>query len=97
MCLSSEASTGRIASCNQTLLETLGYSEEEVLGASLYDLYHPSQKEKVDNNLWSIANDKRPANTEFLVSKKNGETIEVTLKLNFVKDENGKTLYTNAV
>lgn len=97
MCLSLEASTGRIVSCNQTVIDTLGYNEEEILNATLFDLYHPSQKEKVENNLWSIANSKRPANTEFIVQKKNGELIPVTLKLNFVRDENGKILYTNAV
>ena len=97
MCLSLETSTGKIVSCNKTVSETLGYTREEILGLSLFDLYHSSQIDKVKENLASIAKNERPKNSEFIVQKKNRETIEVTLKLNFVRDKNGKILYTNAV
>lgn len=97
MCLSLETSTGKIISFNQTLLEVLGYSKEEVENATLYDLYAASEIEKVKDNLESIKESRIPKNTEFIVRKKNGELLDVSLKLSFVRDGDGNVLYSNAV
>lgn len=97
MCLSLETSTGKILSFNKTLLDTLGYTAEEVSKATLFDLYAESEKEKVQANLNSIRNNQVPENSEFVVRKKNGELLDVTLKLSFVRDNSGNVLYSNAV
>jgi PAS domain S-box-containing protein len=97
MCLSVETRTGQILECNDTLLNILGSTQEEILVSSLYDLYAPSEREKVIDNLESIKANRQPKNKEFILKKKNGELLYVTLKLNFVKDINGNIIYTNAV
>lgn len=97
MCISLDPKTGEIIECNQTLLDTLGYSRNEILGCTLFDLYAPSEKEKVIDNLESIKANRKPSNEEFVVRKKNGALLDVTLKLSFVKDEHGEIRYTNAV
>ena len=51
MHLSVEAGTGRVIECNQTLLDTLGYSKDEVLAKTVADMYHPDELEKVTENL----------------------------------------------
>jgi len=97
MCLSAEAGTGRIIECNQTLLDTLGYTKEEVLEKTVVEMYHPDEHEKVKENLANFSKTGKLVHTELLVMKKDGDTIEVSLKFSPVKDEEGKILYSNAV
>ena len=97
MCISLEIQTGKVVDCNETLTKVLGYTKEEVLSSSLFDLYHDSQHDKVVNNLTYIKEGKPPPHSEYIVETKLGELIDVMLKVEFVKDDNGAILYTNAV
>ncbi len=97
MCLSVEAGTGNVIECNQTLLDSLGYTKEEVLEKTVVDMYHPDELQKVQDNLTTFSKTGKLVHTELLVLRKNGETIEISLKYSPVKDENGKILYSNAV
>jgi len=97
MCLSLNPVTGKIIECNQTLLNVLGYTKSEILKASLFDLYHHEEAEKVKDNYQAIKTQRTPKNKEFVVRKKNGDLVDVTLKLTFVEDDKGNVLYTNAI
>lgn len=97
ICLSVEAVTGRVIECNQTLLDTLGYSKEEVLAMTIADLYHPDELDKVKENLRTFSKIGKPVHTEFQVLKKNGGTIEISIKYSAVSNEKGEFIYSNAV
>jgi len=45
MFASVDAGTGKIVECNQTVLKSLGYSKEEVIGRNIAELYHPDCEE----------------------------------------------------
>jgi PAS domain S-box-containing protein len=96
MLFSVEARTGKIIECNRTLLTCLGYAKNEILGKNIIELYHPDYLEKVKENFQSFKNTGRLIHSEFQVLKKDGETIEVTIKLTPVCDEQGNILYSNA-
>ncbi|NOQ73709.1 MAG: SpoIIE family protein phosphatase [Crocinitomix sp.] len=97
MCLSLNPATGKIISFNKTLLDTLGYTGEEIYNSTLFDLYAENEADKVKANLISLGQNRSPKYSDFILKKKNGELLEVTLKLTFVKDDLGNILYSNAV
>ena len=39
--ISIEAGSGQIIECNQTLLDRLGYTKDEVLSKTKFEIYHP--------------------------------------------------------
>ena len=97
MCLSVEAGTGRIIECNQTLVDVFGYAKEEVLTKHLIDLYPHEEREKVQDNIEAFNRDGTLVHSEFRVLKANGELLDVSLKLNAVRDDDGNILYSNAI
>jgi PAS domain S-box-containing protein len=97
MCISLDIETGKIVSCNQTLLNVLGYSREECLAMPLLNFYHSDYHQKVKENFTSLSTKGTIIYTEFRLLKKNGETIEVNLQFTTVKNSNGKMKYSNAV
>lgn len=97
MCISVEAVTGKIISCNQTVLDVLEYTKEECLAMSLFQFYHPNQHDKVTENMISFSTKGVIIHTEFKLMKKNGGTVEVSMLLTPVKDQNGKIIYSNTV
>jgi PAS domain S-box-containing protein len=96
MLFSVEAGTGRIIECNRTLQKILGYSKKEILEKNITEMYHQDDVERVRQNFRSFTNTGKLIYSEFRALKKNGDTIDVTLKLTPVRDEQGKILYSNA-
>ena len=41
-----DAKTANIIRCNQTVVQTLGYTREEIIGHSIFERYHPDSIEK---------------------------------------------------
>lgn len=96
MLFSVEAKTGNIIECNRTLLTILGYKKYEILGKNIIDMYHPGSRDRAKENLLSFQATGDLIYSEFEVIKKNGEVIDVTLKLTPVYDETGNLIYSNA-
>jgi len=96
MLLSVESRTGRIIGCNRTLLVNLGYSKDEVLKKHITEVYHPDDIERVKENFRSFSETGKLIHSEFKVLRKNGETIDVTIRLTPIRDEQGAILYSNA-
>ena len=97
MCLSVEAGTGRIIECNETLLNTLGFTKNEILSKTVIEMYHTDDLYKVKENLSTFSRTGKLVHTEFRTVKKNGKIVEVSLKYSPVTDGDGKILYSNAV
>ena len=96
MLFSVEAKTGNIIECNGTLLSVLGYTKNEFLGKNIIDMYHPDSRDRAKENLSSFQATGDLIYSEFEVIKKDGEVIDVTLKLTPVYDDNGNLMYSNA-
>ncbi len=88
---------GQVIECNDTLLNVLGYSREEVLSMKVPQFYHPSEIDKVKENLNSFFEMGNIIHTDFLLLKKDGSTLEVSLRFTAITDDNGNRLYSNAV
>lgn len=96
MHISVEAGSGRVIECNQTLLDRLGYSKEEVLSKTIFEMYHPDDIEKVRENIRTFSQTGKLVHTELRALKKNGELIEISLNYVPVIGEQGEILYSNA-
>jgi PAS domain S-box-containing protein len=97
MFLSVEPETAKIIACNRTMQFSLGYKKEELLGKKVIEIYSPECHEKVKENLRSFRQTGALIHSELKVLKKNGQTIDVSLKLTPIRDERGRLLYSNAI
>ncbi len=50
----SVSTIGLIVSCNQTLVNKIGYKKSEIIGKHITDLYHPNSKVKTTENFESL-------------------------------------------
>lgn len=96
MLFSVDAKTGNIVECNRTLLTNLGYTKEEVLQKHITEMYHPDESSRVIENYLSFKTVGKLLYSEFKALKKDGSTIDITLKNTPVCDEAGNILYSNA-
>jgi PAS domain S-box-containing protein len=96
MFFSIDASTARIIQCNQTLVDALGYSREELVGSLIFAFYHPDCMAKVRQAFRILCETGSVRNIELQVMRKNGRTIDVSLKASSVQNETGHILYSHA-
>ncbi len=84
---------GSILECNNTLLETLGYKKEEIIGQPILKMYHDESINKAKFVLSEFAQDGKVNNRELILKKKNGEKLNVSLNITSVKDRKGNIKY----
>ncbi|MBI9036720.1 MAG: PAS domain S-box protein [Bacteroidales bacterium] len=82
-----------ILQCNETLLKNLDYAREEIIGAHVYKVYHKSCIAEVKNAFRQFVETGEVSGKELILKRKDGSSIDVSLNVNSVKDENGKILY----
>ena len=97
MYLSVEAKTAKIIDCNTTLLTTLGYSEEEVVGRSIYELYHPDCRDRARQHVFEqFRRTGAVRDEELQVLRKDGSVVDVSLSASAVRDAEGNTIRTRS-
>ena len=90
--VSVDAQTTLVKMCNQTLCARTGYSKDEVLGRSIFDLYHPDCHDLVQRAFKSFLNTGEVINARLLLSHKDGTPIPVLLNATAVRDEEGRII-----
>lgn len=81
---------GKITFINKSQLELTGWTETEVLGESIYDIFCGGKHEQSVFQMNSIDNNGFSAETEIL--KKSGEKIPAEVFLSRLKDQNGNVI-----
>jgi PAS domain S-box-containing protein len=79
--------------CNKTVLKKTGYTKEELVGSSIYKLYHNDCKEDAENAFQQFVKTGEVNNKELILKRKNGSKIDVSLNVFGIRDENGKIIY----
>ncbi len=97
MFLSIEARSATVIDCNQTLLNILGYSREEIVGQPLLELYHPDCADLVRAAFQTFMSDKEVHDVELQLRRKDGSKVEVSLNASAVCDEHGVILRSRCV
>jgi len=92
MYLSVDALTRKVQQCNQTLCNVLGYSKDEILDRSIFDLYHPECYPQVEQTFQAFVDTGQVKDVELVVRRKDGTQIAVSLNAQAVRDQDGKVL-----
>lgn len=88
-----EAKTGNIIRCNQTVVQTLGYTIEEIVGHPIFDRYHPDCMEEANQTFQDFVEMGEVHDAELALQRKDGSKIDVSLNVSSVRDEAGNVLY----
>lgn len=86
-----------VMQCNQTLLVETGYTTQEVVGQSVFKLYHPSSLGKAKAAMEKFRTTGRVQNFELTLMRKDGSSIEVSLNVSSTRDDQGKILASRSV
>jgi PAS domain S-box-containing protein len=79
--------------CNETLLKNTGYSRDEIIGSPIFKLYHDDCMDEVKIAFQQFVDTGKIRDKELILKRKDGSIIEVSLNVDAIKDESGKTLY----
>jgi PAS domain S-box-containing protein len=93
MFLSIAAKSAVIIDCNQTLLNCTDYSRDEVVGRSMYRLFHPICADRVRDAFQAFMANKEVSNVELTLQCKNGTNIDVSMNASAVCSAAGNTLH----
>ncbi len=88
-----DAKTANIIRCNQTVVQCLGYTKEEIIGRSIFERYHPDCIEDANAVFQSFVETGEVHDAELALKRKDGSKIDVSLNVSSVRDEAGNVLY----
>jgi len=94
MYVSIEPSEGKVIQCNKTLLDNLGYTKEEIIGQSVFNLYTSESAQYAKKNVFPNFQKTGEVHDEELQLKcKDGSIIDVSLNVAAVRDDQGNILH----
>lgn len=96
MYLSVEADSTKILRCNKTLIRELGYSYPELVGRSVFDLYHPDSQVEARKAFQTFLETGQVRNVYLVVQRKDGTTLDVSLNAQGFRDQQGKLRYSRS-
>ena len=89
MVVSVDVVTKKVLQCNKAVMERLGYGRAEIVGDSVFKLYHQDCIEEAKELFRVIAEAGEIHDAEQTLRKRDGGTINVSLNATTVRDENG--------
>ncbi len=88
---------GNFLDVNQTFLDVLGYSREELIGKSFADILHPDWRDHFKENFPKFKALGEIMGVEFELVKKDGSTILVYFNGKIQRDDQGRFLRTHCI
>lgn len=90
-------SRGFILDVNQAWLKTLGYTREEVVGKHISDFIHPDWLEPLKDNFHRFKANGEVFGVEYVMLRKDGSTLRISLDGNIGKDTEGNFQQTHCI
>lgn len=98
MFVSVDTENATILQFNRTLTDTSGYTKEEIMGCSVFELYATESAEYAKSKVFPEFKETGYAKGEELqLHRKDGSIIDVSLYARAFRDENGCILHSNSV
>ena len=97
MFLSIETKSAAISDCNQALLDVTGYNREEIIGRSMYEMYHQDCAAQVGIAFHTFLTNKEVHGVELQLRRKNGSKIYVSMNASALCDKKGVVLQCRTV
>jgi PAS domain S-box-containing protein len=83
---------GEILDCNNIAVETLGYSEDELIGMKLLDIYTNESKAYAKEFFKEWKKEGKLRNKELKIVTKDGREMDVSLNVNTIYDSEGNVI-----
>ena len=90
MLVTVEAATENAIRCNKALIETLGYGKEEIVGQSIFNLYHRDGVKDAKELFGAITKTGAIRDAKQTLRKSDGSKLTVSLNATTVRDTDGK-------
>jgi PAS domain S-box-containing protein len=84
-----DANTATIIRCNQTLASATGYTKDEIVGRSIFEMYDPDSLLKAKAAFQTYTRTGELTNTEMQLRHKDGSKLDVMLNVTAVRDDKG--------
>jgi diguanylate cyclase (GGDEF)-like protein/PAS domain S-box-containing protein len=98
MYVSVDAKTTLVIECNQTLVDTLGFTKSEIIDHPVFNLYTSESVEYAKNTIFSLFQKTGEIrNEQGQLRKKDGGHLDVSLNVTAVRDEQGDILRSRSV
>ncbi len=97
MYYSVDLATGAIKECNETLLQKTGYSKEELIGSSIFELYDPGSAGDAKKSFQQFPATGEVRDAERRVKCKDGRIIHVSLNVSAVSDKDGNITHSRSI
>ena len=98
MILSVDSVSRKIIACNQTLLDTTGYTGEEIIGRSTLDfLYTSDSLEAARKMVQQFRTTGEVRHAELRIRCKDGSTVEISSNISSVRDEQGNIRFSRNI
>ncbi|MDH4129358.1 MAG: PAS domain S-box protein [Spirochaetota bacterium] len=82
-----------IIDCNFRLVEKTGYTKDELIGMSIFEIYHPDCLTTAEELFNIFTETGKIENARLQLKHKNGNKLHVSLNSSAIYDNNGKILY----
>lgn len=97
MFVSVDVATATVIGCNQTVVTTLGYTKQDLLGRPITGLYHPDCIEKAHKYLLLFQTTGEVHDAELQLKHKDGRKIDVSLNASAFRDDQGRIIHSRSV
>jgi len=97
MFLSIDAATAGILECNKSVINSTGYSKEELIGRPIFEVYHPDCLEKAKEAFRAFITTGKVRDVELQIKRKDGGKIDVSVSASAVRDEAGNIIHSRSV
>ena len=97
MFVSVDPKTAKILDCNQTLVKNLGYDKDDIVGQTIFSVYHPDCMDDVHAAFNSFVETGIVKNAELQLKRKDGSKIDVMLNVSAVRDDDGNIVHSRSV
>ena len=97
MFYSADTNTRRVVQCNKTIEAKTGYTNDEIVGRHLLEMYHPDCHATIEEGFVTFRKTGSVTNVELQLSRADGGTIDVSANVSAVRDADGRILYSRTV
>ena len=97
MFASVDATNAIILDCNLALAENLGLPKEEIIGKTIFSIYHPDYHEDVERCFQSFRESGEVRGKEFQLLSKSGRSIDVSISVSAIRDDKGRIIRSRSI
>jgi len=97
MYLSLDPATEHVIDCNRTFAANLGFAKQEIIGRPIGDFYHQDSQEEAGRCFQDFAAQGAAESDNLRLKRRDGSTMEVSLRVSAIRDGNGNILRSRSV